>query len=165
MPVLFIQAHQHAAIAGLLRIARHTVIRADVNATARHDGSRMGVRPERHAPLHVFPRFEIERIRQTFFIRDHIPRPRPAPLRRIRRVQSRQADHAKNRRNTAAGGKWEIHPPRKATSAVMERAQTVRREDRQRKHRGQRDGTERSEIACRRQPQGQRRRALAIPLV
>ena len=97
LPVLFIEAKQHAAVACLRRVARRAVVRADVNAPARDDRRGMGMRPQRHAPLHIAARLQVEGIRQPALRGHHVARPRLPPLRLVRGGQAGGCEQAQQR--------------------------------------------------------------------
>ena len=97
LPVLFIEAKQHAAVAHLRRVARRAVVRAEVNAPARDDRRGMGMGPQRHAPLHIAARLQVEGIRQPALRGHHVARPRLPPLRLVRGGQAGGCEQAQQR--------------------------------------------------------------------
>ena len=71
-PSFFVQAHEHAAIALVLGIARFAVVRADVNAPPGDDRRGMSLRAEFDRPLDIPAGLGIERIRQPAFVGNHV---------------------------------------------------------------------------------------------
>ena len=59
------ERHQHAAIAGLLRIAHRLVVRADEHDAAGDHRIAVGLRSERGDPLHVLAGLDVPRRRQA----------------------------------------------------------------------------------------------------
>src|ERR1043166_362283 len=83
MTVLLVKTHHHSAITLVFRIARLTVVGADINPAARHDRSRVSFRADLRHPFNVLAGFWIERFGQAPFARYHVARPGLAPLRLI----------------------------------------------------------------------------------
>src|SRR5207249_1267187 len=64
----------------MFRVARFVVVRADIDAPTCDDRRRMRLRTELSRPPDVFARPRIKGTCQVRFTRDHIARPRLAPL-------------------------------------------------------------------------------------
>lgn len=58
------EAHQHAAIALVLGVARLLVVRADIDASPRDDRRGISLGAQIGNPLHVAPRRRVERVRK-----------------------------------------------------------------------------------------------------
>ena len=76
--VRFAEAHQHAAVAGLLRVALQFVVGPDVHLPAGHHGIAVGLRPELRHPLDVLFRLERPRRRGAPFMAETMLRSRRA---------------------------------------------------------------------------------------
>ena len=64
-PVVFAERHQHAAIAGLLRIAHRLVVGADQHDAVGDRRIAVRLRAELGDPLHVLPGLDVPRRRQA----------------------------------------------------------------------------------------------------
>ena len=98
---LFVEAHQHAAVALLGGIARVAVVGADVNAAPGDDGRGMGFGAELSGPLDVPAALGIEGLGQPLLRRDHVARPGLAPLRLVGGVGRRSTKSPGRGRSTA----------------------------------------------------------------
>ena len=77
--VRFAEAHQHTAVARLLRIAHQFVVRPGVNLPARHHRIAVALRTELRHPLHVLLGLQIPRRGNALHHREHVTVGRAAP--------------------------------------------------------------------------------------
>ena len=86
LAVGFAERHQHAAIAGLLRIAQPFVVRADEHHAAGDDRIAVALRAEIGDPLDVLLRLDVPVGRQPLGVRHHVAVGRAAPHRPVARA-------------------------------------------------------------------------------
>src|SRR5262249_35775646 len=80
---VFLERHQHAAIASLLRVAQPLVVGAHEHHAAGDDRIAVALRTQVRDPLDVLFRLDVPLDRQALHVRDHVPIGRAAPHRPV----------------------------------------------------------------------------------
>ena len=93
---LFLERHQHAAVARLLRIAQRFVVRADEHHAAGDDRVAVALRAELGDPLHVLLRLDVPLGRQPLHVRHHVAIGRAAPHRPVAAAGIGRAERARD---------------------------------------------------------------------